>query len=103
MAYEANQIRLCNWLFEKSNVILRPLTSKLKDVKNKFDDEKNETVRRTSVAYEATSNWKLNCLKEQNKKVIQYLKRDWQRKQEVLVYNLRNFRNIKIHFKMKSF
>lgn len=85
MAYEANQIRLCNWLFEKSDVILRPLTSKLKQVKNKFDEEKFETVRKTTVAYEATGSWKLNCLKEQNKKVIQYLKRDWQRKQEVFL------------------
>ena len=81
--YEANQIRVCKWLFDKSDLILRPLTDKLKRFKIKMENEKSETVNKTELAYKEAGHWKLGCLKKQNVKVLQYLQRDWKRKLEV--------------------
>jgi hypothetical protein len=84
MIYEAKQVRLDTWLFEKSPVNSRPLTSKLRQVKEKFDEEKQETVKKATRQQTEIEEMKLQSLRNNHRSLISCLTKDWEIKLQVI-------------------
>lgn len=73
MIYEAKQVRLDTWLFEKSPSNSRPLTSKLRRVKDEFEKKKQEAITKATKEQTEIEEMKLQCLRDDHVCHITYL------------------------------
>ncbi|XP_066927591.1 cilia- and flagella- associated protein 210-like [Clytia hemisphaerica] len=82
MVHEAKQVESRSWDFEKSDPRVEDLVKKIKEFKLHFDKDRSQAKKRMITGHKEASRLKLKCVQEQNKHVLKYLDRDWQRKIE---------------------
>ena len=83
MVHEAKQIESNSWDFEKSDPRVEDLVEKLNDFKLHYEKDRAQAKKRMITGHKEASRLKMKCVQEQNKHVLKYLHRDWQRKIEV--------------------